>query len=165
MFDQHFPETGGNYIDKLRLAIQIAGVRVVNLALAKLPGSIYQPEQQRDAIEKVRDWIDIAETLASPAIRVGLDANTAPTSVNTAANAFKIAADYGEAKHVVVHLESDHPAFLIDVVKAADTPWLRALPDLGMDDATVTALFERLRDSLCPQYGGGSIQKDGNRQS
>ena len=43
-------------------------------------------------------------------------------------------AEYGSHKNVVVHLENDDPRtedafFIVDVIRRAGTPWLRALPD------------------------------------
>jgi sugar phosphate isomerase/epimerase len=57
-----------------------------------------------------------------------------PPNVGLAAESLKAVAAYGETKNVVVHLENDDPHseeafFLVDVLKTAATPWLRALPD------------------------------------
>jgi sugar phosphate isomerase/epimerase len=55
-------------------------------------------------------------------------------NVAFAAESLRQVADYGEQKNVVVHLENDDARseeafFLVDVIKKANTLWLRALPD------------------------------------
>jgi sugar phosphate isomerase/epimerase len=157
LLDDHFPETGGSYLEKLREVMASTGVRVVNLAVGRLGGSFYDREVKRDVIEKARDWIDAAAALGAPGIRVHLAAGSGPPDFVAAASALKIVADYGEAKGVVVHLENDDPRseeafFLIKVINAAETPWLRALPDFcnsmllekgaEYNDQAVAALFE-----------------------
>jgi sugar phosphate isomerase/epimerase len=57
-----------------------------------------------------------------------------PPDVALAAESLKEVASYGEGRNVVVHLENDDARseeafFLVDVIKAANTVWLRALPD------------------------------------
>lgn len=134
--DEHFLSTDAGYLDRFRDALEKAGSRVVNIPVGRMGGSFYDvdAEKRKHAIERATQWIDVAVAVGSPSVRVHVAAAKNPPNVALAAESLKEVAAYGERKNVVVHLENDDPKseeafFLVDVIKAAKTMWLRALPD------------------------------------
>jgi sugar phosphate isomerase/epimerase len=136
LLDEHFLSTDAAYLDKLREAVAKCGSKVVNIPVGRLGGSFYDEdlEKRKRAVVTAKQWIDVASVVGSPSVRMHIAAAKNPPNVAWAADSLKQVADYGEQKNVVVHLENDDPKseeafFLIDVIKAAETSWLRALPD------------------------------------
>jgi sugar phosphate isomerase/epimerase len=134
--DEHFPSTDGVYLEQFRTAVEKAGSRVVNIPVGKLGGSFYDADADRrkSVIETAKHWVDVAAAVGSPGVRVHVAPAKNPPNVAIAASSLKEVAEYGEKKNVVVHLENDDPKseeafFLVDVIIAAKTLWLRALPD------------------------------------
>jgi sugar phosphate isomerase/epimerase len=134
--DTHFLSTDAAYLDSLRAALQKSGSRVVNIPIGRLGGSFYDLDEARrsSAIAASKRWIDVAVALGSPSVRVHVMPAKNPPNVALAAESLKQVAAFGQAKDVVVHLENDDPRseeafFLVNVIEAAKTPWLRALPD------------------------------------
>ena len=134
--DEHFLSTEQTYLDQLRSAVEKAGSRVVNIPVGRLGGSFYDAdaERRKRVVVTAKHWVDVASAVGSPGVRVHIaSAKTAP-NVAFAAESLKQVAEYGERKNVVVHLENDDPKseeafFLLDVIRAAQTLWLRTLPD------------------------------------
>jgi sugar phosphate isomerase/epimerase len=133
--DEHFLSTDPAYLDQLKKAL--GNTRVANIPVGRLGGSFYDadPEKRKQVIQKAKHWIDVAVALQSPNVRMHVaSTRNNPPSVAFAAESLKQVAEYGEQNGVSVHLENDDPKseeafFLIDVLNAAKTPWLRALPD------------------------------------
>lgn len=134
--DEHFLSTDAAYLDKFRAAVEKTGSRVVNIPVGRLGGSFYDAdaERRKHVVETAKHWVDVAAAVGSPGVRVHVAAAKNPPNVTLAAESLKQVAEYGERKNVVVHLENDDPRseeafFLVDVIEAAKTLWLRALPD------------------------------------
>jgi sugar phosphate isomerase/epimerase len=134
--DEHFPSTDAAYLDSFRNALEKAGSRVVNIPVGRLGGSFYDadPERRGHVVDNAKHWVDVASVLGSPSVRMHVASAKNPPHVAFAAESLKIVAEWGEKKNVVVHLENDDPKseeafFLLDVINAAMTLWLRALPD------------------------------------
>ncbi len=133
---EHFLSTDAAYLDRFRAALEKSGSHVVNIPVDKLGGSFYDADAERRAaaISTAKHWIDVAATLGSPSVRLHMMTAKNPPDIAVAAGSLKEVADYGEKKNVVVHLENDNAhseeaLFLVGVIKAANTMWLRALPD------------------------------------
>ena len=108
----------------------------MNIPVGRLGGSFYDAdaEKRKRVVVTAKHWVDVAAAVGSPSIRVHVAAAKDPPNVAFAAESLKEVAAYGEHCNVVVHLENDDPRseeafFLVDVIEAAETPWLRALPD------------------------------------
>jgi sugar phosphate isomerase/epimerase len=134
--DEHFLSTDARYLDQFREALEKNWSWVVNIPVGKLGGSFYDAdtELRKHAIATAKHWIDVATIVGSPSIRVHVASAKNPPNVAVGAESLREVAVYGEKKNVVVHLENDDPKseeafFLVDVIKAANTMWLRALPD------------------------------------
>jgi len=133
--DEHFLSTDAGYLDQFREALQKSGSRVVNIPVGRL-GSFYDAdaEKRKQAIATAKRWIDVAGVLGSPSVRVHVASAKNAPNVAVAAESLREVAEYGERNNIVVHLENDDPRseeafFLVDVIKTANTMWLRALPD------------------------------------
>ncbi len=134
--DEHFLSTDAAYLDQFRAALAKCGSKVVNIPVGRLGGSFYDAdaEKRKHVVESAKHWVDVAAVMGSPGVRVHVASAKNPPNVGFAAESLRQVADYGEKKNVVVHLENDDARseeafFLVDVIKKANTPWLRALPD------------------------------------
>jgi sugar phosphate isomerase/epimerase len=134
--DEHFLSTEAAYLDRFREAVAKCGSRVVNIPVGRLGGSFYDADaaKRRQVVATAKHWVDVAAAVGSPGVRVHVAAAKDPPNVRFAAESLKVVASHGESCNVVVHLENDDARseeafFLADVIKAAGTPWLRALPD------------------------------------
>ncbi len=136
LLGENFPSTDKPYLEKLRMATVKAGSKVVNVAVDRLGGSFYDadPAIRKVTITNAKHWIDVAVAVGSPSVRLHMVPAKTPPNSMLAAETLKEIAVYGERNNVVIHLENDdahseEAFFLVEVIKAADTPWLRALPD------------------------------------
>jgi sugar phosphate isomerase/epimerase len=134
--DEHFLSTDRAYLDSFRTAVEKSGSRIVNIPVGRLGGSFYDAdaERRKHVVETAKHWIDVAAEVGSPGVRMHVAAAKNMPNVAFAAESLREVADYGEKKNVVVHLENDDARseeafFLVDVINAAKTLWLRALPD------------------------------------
>jgi sugar phosphate isomerase/epimerase len=93
------------------------------------------PDERTKALSAYRQWIDAAVTLGSPSIRVhlprGKDAGT-----ECAVSGLEELSKYGASKDIVINIENDNPGSeqperIVSVLKAVNSPYLRALPDFG----------------------------------
>jgi sugar phosphate isomerase/epimerase len=134
--DRHFPSTDAAYLDKLRAAVEKAGMHVVNIPLG-VQASFYDPDPVRRAVAvaNAKRWVDVAVALGSPSIRPHIEGKKGvKPDATLAADNLRAVADHGAAKGVVIHLENDDPEteeafFIVDVITRAAHPWLRGLPD------------------------------------
>jgi sugar phosphate isomerase/epimerase len=134
--DEHFLSTDAVYLDRFREAVANCGSKVVNIPVGRLGGSFYDvdAEKRKNVVATAKHWVDVASAVGSPSVRMHIASAKNPPDVALAAESLKEVASYGENCNVVVHLENDDQRseeafFLVDVIKAANTAWLRALPD------------------------------------
>jgi sugar phosphate isomerase/epimerase len=134
----HFPSTEPAYLDELRRSVEEAHSHVVNIP-ASVGASLYDPDPARreKAIAGSKKWVDVAVAIASPSIRVHIQgARGAAPDVGRTAESLKQVAEYGAAKNIMINLENDDMEtedafFLVKVIDAVGSPWLRGLPDFG----------------------------------
>lgn len=134
----HFPSTEPAYLDELRRAVEQAHSQIVNIP-ASVGASLYDsdPAHRDKAIAGSKKWVDVAVAISSPSIRVHIQgARGASPDVGRASESLKQLAVYGAAKNVMINLENDDLVtedafFLIKVIDAVNSPWLRGLPDFG----------------------------------
>ncbi len=136
LLDEHFLSTDLAYLDKLRAAVAKCGSRIVNIPVGRLGGSFYDAdvEVRKRVVVAAKHWVDVAAAVGSPSVRVHVASAKNPPNVSFAAESLREVANHGETKNVVVHLENDDPRseeafFLVDVLNAVNSAWLRALPD------------------------------------
>ena len=135
---EHFPSTEPAYLDELRSAVERAHSHIVNIP-ASVHASLYDPDdaKREHAIAGSKKWVDVAVAIGSPSIRVHIQgARSAAPDVGRASESLKQVAEYGAAKNIMVNLENDDlltedAFFLVKVIEAVNSPWLRGLPDFG----------------------------------
>jgi sugar phosphate isomerase/epimerase len=132
----HFPSTDQAYLTVFKNAVQKAGAHIVNIPVNP-GGSLYDSDEQKRlaAVNSAKHWIDVAQFLGSPSVRVGIHGPASqPPDAKRTLQSLKAIADYGREKNVIVNLENDDPHsedafFLVKLIADARTPYLRALPD------------------------------------
>ncbi len=135
---EHFPSTEPAYLDELRRAVEQAHAHIVNIPTS-VGASLYDtdPARRDKAIAGSRKWVDVAVAVGSPSIRVHIQgARGAAPDVGRASESLRQVAEYGAAKNVMINLENDDLVtedafFLVKVIDAVASPWLRGLPDFG----------------------------------
>jgi sugar phosphate isomerase/epimerase len=98
---------------------------------------LYDPDNRKRlaAVETAKHWIDVAEFLGSPSIRVSLHGPAGkPPDLGRTLQSLKAITAWGEQKKVIVNLENHDPHaedafFLLKVIAGTGNPYLRALPD------------------------------------
>ncbi|MGA2736144.1 MAG: sugar phosphate isomerase/epimerase family protein [Bryobacteraceae bacterium] len=136
--NSHFPSTDPAYLEELRRAVEQAHSHIVNIPTA-VGASLYDtdPARRDKAIAGGRKWVDVAVAIGSPSIRVHIQgARGVAPDVGRASESLKQVAEYGAAKNVTINLENDDldtedAFFLVKVIDAVNSPWLRGLPDFG----------------------------------
>ncbi|HVN78657.1 MAG TPA: sugar phosphate isomerase/epimerase family protein [Terriglobia bacterium] len=134
--DSHFRSTELAYLTELREGTEKAGAHIIDIPV-DLRDSFYDtdPTRRAKSVEGSRKWIDIANTLGSPSVRLHIAGshNTKP-DVGRAAESLKQIAQYAAEKNIVANLENDDnltedPFFIVEVIEKVNNPYLRALPD------------------------------------
>src|ERR1019366_3235422 len=93
------------------------------------------PAHRDKAIAGSKKWVDVAVAIGSPRLRVTIQGGRGGLrEVGAASESLKQLAVYGAAKNVMINLENDDLVtedafFLVKVIDAVNSPWLRALPD------------------------------------
>jgi sugar phosphate isomerase/epimerase len=134
-WSHHFESTDADYIQSLRTDFDKAQVHVLNIPVdihANLCGS---ESERTKALEEYHKWVDAAVVLGSPSIRVHLP-KTANGDTECAVSGLRTVAQYAGTRNIVVNIENDDPGSeqperVVRVIKAAKTPFLRALPDFA----------------------------------
>ena len=134
-WSHHFQSTEPDYVNGLSRSFQKAGLRVVNIPVDEPVHLCSGTAGERDAgMMTYHKWVDAAVILRSPSIRVHLPHGNGPEDIQCAAESLKTLAAYAESKNIVVNLENDEPESenpfrVLKVIQAANTPYLRSLPD------------------------------------
>jgi len=134
--DAHFSSTEPAYLAELRERTQKAGAHIIDVPV-DLHDSFYDPDPapRAKSVEASRRWIDIANTLGCPSVRLHIAGlHDAKPDVDRTADSLRQVAQYAAEKNVVANLENDDnftedPFFIVNVLEKVDNPYLRALPD------------------------------------
>ncbi len=135
-WSHHFVSVEFGYLRTLQTAFQRAGVHVVNIAV-DLPVHLCDPDSQKrsEGLAQYRQWVDAAVLLGSPSIRIHVPTQSeGKANIPCALESLKVLASYGAEKKVVINLENDSPSTedpftIAELLKSANSPFLRALPD------------------------------------
>ena len=133
-WSHHFQSLDAEYVRGLRQAFTKAGLHVVNIPVDITVTLCGTAAERQAGIAEYRKWVDAAVLLHSPSIRVHLPASKGSDSIECAADSMKELANYGESKGIVINVENDDPqcekpARIVQVLKAVNSLFLRALPD------------------------------------
>jgi sugar phosphate isomerase/epimerase len=135
---RHFPSLAPAYLSRFRQALAKANVKVVNIAVGG-EASFYDadPSTRKHAIAFGKKWVDVAVAIGSPSIRVHNEqaSNSAP-KIERTADSLRELTEYAAGNNIVVNLENDDLVsedafFLVRVIEAVDSSFLRALPDFA----------------------------------
>lgn len=133
----HVPENTPTYLDRLKSALDAAGIRLVNIPIDV--GNIADPNEtyrEEDLVE-IAEWMRAAATLGSTMVRVNAGSPLAETeppievTVDSLRRLARIADSLGLQLLIENHGgRSSDPAFLIQLLEAVG-PSLKALLDIG----------------------------------
>ena len=133
----HFPSTELAEIRKLRAAFDRAEVRTVNIPVDEdVDLCSPDPAVRQAGYAVYRKWVDIAVLLASPSIRIGVPGCGGASNIAGPVKALAPVVAYAATRNVIVNLENDDPVFgsaarVAAILRTANDPGLRALPDFG----------------------------------
>lgn len=135
-WSHHFESVEPEYVRALSASFQKAGLRVVNIPCDVSVQLCGTPDQLAEGLDTYCKWVDAAVILGSPSIRVHVPRNQPLDDIRCAVDGLKVLADYGEKNKIVINLENDDPTTenpfqVVKIIEAANTPFLRALPDFG----------------------------------
>ncbi len=133
-WSHHFESVDPEYVRGLSASFEKAGLQVVNIPCdvsVQLCGSA---EELAAGLDTYSKWVDAAVILRSPSIRVHVPRSRPLDDIRCAVDGLKALSDYGEKKKIVINLENDepdteNPFHVVKIIEAANTPFLRALPD------------------------------------
>ena len=134
----HFPSTDKGYLRELRVAVERAKSHIIDIPVGGT-ASFYDPVgiKRKEAIEYGKKWIDVADAVGSPSVRlhiVGVKGIT--PDVDRTAESLQQVAVYGAQRNIMVNLENDDLVsedafFVVRVIDKVQNPYLRALPDFA----------------------------------
>ncbi len=154
VWDKHFEETSLAYCEKLRLAAERAGSKIVNIQLdaqnydcdqdasgAALTGALNlshrdKVERQR-SVDFVRRWMDRAAACGATSLRANTGRSEgAEFDLDITIDSFRQLAEHGQAINVKILVENHganagNPEKLVSLVKGVNSPYCRTLPDFG----------------------------------
>jgi L-ribulose-5-phosphate 3-epimerase len=135
----HLETTDRAYLDRVRSALDAAGVAVVNVPIDV--GNLAAAEQAtRDAdIAEITDWIDAAHYLGSPNARVNTghaEGMSEENAVEAVADGYRRLADHCAPLGMNILIEnhgglSSSPTAIISLVEKVDRENFRLCPDFG----------------------------------
>ena len=133
-WSHHFESVEPDYVRELSRAFQAARLRVVNIPCDVSVNLCGTPDELASGLDTYCKWVDAAVVLKSPSIRVHVPKSEPLDDIRCALDGLKALADYGEKNKVVTKLENDeakteNPYHVLKIIEAANTPYLRALPD------------------------------------
>jgi sugar phosphate isomerase/epimerase len=135
----HLASTDAPYLDEVRAAVEAAGCRVVNVPIDVGNLAEPAPEKREGEIAQILPWIDAANALGSPAVRVntgqseGMDQGKA---LEIVAEGYARLAAYCARRGMTVLLEnhgglSSTPEAIIQLLGMVDAANFRLCPDFG----------------------------------
>jgi sugar phosphate isomerase/epimerase len=138
VWDFHFTDQSIAYCERVREAAARAGSTIINIQVDRLPDlSSPDAEERALGITQAKEWIDRAEAIGAPSIRVNTGGTEGQTfEVDVTAESFRQIADYGQEKGVIVLVEN-HVGFshdidkVVAILKTVNHPSCRALADYG----------------------------------
>jgi sugar phosphate isomerase/epimerase len=159
---RHFALLEPDYLQNFDVALRNAKAQVVNIAVSA-EDSFYDADSsaRERAVASAKKWVDIAVSIGSPGIRTHIRvAKNSPPNVQVTAGSLRKVTEYAAAKNVVVSLENDDLVsedafFLVKVIEAVNSPYLRSLPDFansmlkGDPDFNYRALQAMFQHAYC----------------
>jgi sugar phosphate isomerase/epimerase len=138
----HFGSTESTYLHEIKYALLRTGSTIVNIPVdikeCGPEGTFSDPDwrKRKEALDAVKLWVDVAQTLGAKAVRVG-PGKVDPRNLARALESYKAVAVYALAKGVRVLVENhggfgtEHPEELVKLLKLAGPGSLGTLPDFS----------------------------------
>jgi sugar phosphate isomerase/epimerase len=135
LWSEHFADRSSAYLSDLRKQVERAGSKVINIQVDGPYDLSDTDEQARSrSVDFIRQWIDTAVGVGSPAIR----ANSGKIGTfEQCVKSFRELAEYGRQTGVIVLVENHfgvtdvNPPDHVRLMQIVDSPYLRTLPDFG----------------------------------
>lgn len=134
-----FPDQSNEYLAKLRRAAFKSGVPIYNAGV-RVQLCQPTPELQQAQFENIKKWVDVAERIGAPHMRVFGGAVPKGASeeqaIGWAVEVMKRGAEYAGSRGVVLGVEDDGGLTTaagptIEIVKRTDSPWAGINADSG----------------------------------
>lgn len=134
-----FESTDSKYLDKLNTAAQKFGVEMLNIAVDN-HGNLTSPDadERAEAIERVKPWFSVANSLNMTAIRANTagGVNPAELEIKWTIESFSKLAEIGEKHKIKILIEnhgglSANPDNIVAIMEGVGSPWIGTLPDFG----------------------------------
>jgi len=134
-----FPDTSSEYLASLRRTAFRNGIQIYNAGV-RVQLAQPTPELQQAQFENIKKWVDVAERLGAPHMRVfggpipkGASEEQA---IAWAAEVLKRGAEYAGSRGVILGVEDDGGITTaagptVEIVKRADSPWAGINADSG----------------------------------
>lgn len=126
------------YLAQVKGALAEAGVSVVNMPIDVGNISLENPDWRAEDIAEIKTWIDTAEYLGSPCVRVnsGRSQDAEHFDLQVTINSYKELAAYCASRGMTLMLEnhggiSADPRNIIKLVEGVASPAFKLCPDFG----------------------------------
>jgi len=135
LLEHHFPNTSAAYLKDLKKYITDLGLTLACVSVSNHFTGHYKDAKQD--VDRVKKWIDVAEKLGAPMVRVFAgsgDEMKDPDVYDQAVECLQKAAIYGEHVGVVTALENHGGTSadqVLSVLKAVNSSWLKLALDTG----------------------------------
>ena len=130
----HFDSKDPQHLADVRAALGEMGGRIYNIPcdIPKTNLSDEDDTPRAASVAAVKEWIDVAVSVASPSIRC----NTGNGSLGQAFKSYSELAEYGQSRSVRVTIEnhggiSGDPAKIVELIKEVGNPYMGTCPDFG----------------------------------
>jgi len=147
----HVLSQEAEYLVEVKEALQEAGVSVANMPIDVGNISLENPEWRAEDIAEIKTWIDVAEYLDSPGVRVNSGhpggvvfgpAELGEFDLSVTIASYKELAAYCQLKDMTLLLEnhwgiSANPENIITLVEGVASPAFKLCPDFGNFDDEV----------------------------
>jgi len=149
--EMHVLSQEPEYLAELKGALDEAGVLVVNMPIDVGNISLENPDWRAEDIAEIKTWIDVAEYMRSPCVRVNSGhpggvifgpAELGDFDLSVTIASYKELAAYCQAKAMTLLLEnhwgiSADPQNIIKLVEGVASPAFKLCPDFGNFDEEV----------------------------
>ena len=133
---QHFLDTEPPTLEKIKASLKKAQSTCCNLMGVELPGNLFSPKVDQQAIAKeAARWLKVARVLSSPSITIALGGELPANAAIAAANLKPVVEKaHAQGIKVLFHnddIERESAETLSAIVKTLGTPQTGTCPDFG----------------------------------
>lgn len=137
LWSRHFPDHSLDYCRRVEMIARRVGSRVINIQLDEPGYNLSHPDaaERKKSIQFVKQWMDRAAACGATSLRANTGGGRKFDAAVTG-DSFRQLADHGGKIGVKILIEnhggfSSDPDNIVAIVRAADSPHCRTLPDFG----------------------------------